>query len=98
MGNRKVIKSEILKNVRVSTGVRSKDVKAVYEAIIEEIEKALVNGNDVMLYGFGSFILKKHKGQPVQFGAPVKLDDYYVLKFDASDIMMDQINENLKEK
>ncbi len=96
MGNKKVIKSEILKNVRDKTGVKSKDVKAVYESILDERYNALANGDDVMLYGFGSFVLKKHKGQPVQFGAPVKLDDYYVLKFDASDVMMDKINENLK--
>ena len=96
MGNKRVIKSEILKNVRKTTGMKPKDVNIVYEAIISEIEKALIEGNDVMLYKFGSFVLKKHKGQPVQFGAS-RLEDYYVLKFDASDAVMDQINKNLKK-
>ena len=74
------------------------DVRTVYDALVSKIKEIVVSGQDLSLTGFGSFTLKKHKGHPVQFEANEdSVDDYVVLKFTASDVLMNSIRTAFKE-
>lgn len=95
---RKVNKNEFLSAVAKNSGFNVTVVKAVYVAFIEEIKHVVCNGYDLSLTGFGSFVLKKHKGHPVQFEAKTDtVKDYIVLKFAASDVLMTDIRKNYEE-
>ena len=95
---RKVNKNEFLSAVAKNSGFNVTVVKAVYTAFIEEIKNVVCNGYDLSLTRFGSFVLKKHKGHPVQFEAKTDtVKDYVVLKFAASDVLITDIRKNYEE-
>ena len=52
-------KADIVSEIAKSTGIEKVQVQAVVEAFMESVTGSLIQGNDVFLRGFGSFIIKK---------------------------------------
>ena len=52
-------KAEIVNEVAKSTGIEKITVQTVVEAFMESVKENMIEGNNVYLRGFGSFILKK---------------------------------------
>jgi DNA-binding protein HU-beta len=52
-------KAEIVADIANNTGIEKVAVQATVEAFMESVKKALVEGENVYLRGFGSFIVKK---------------------------------------
>lgn len=100
MGNR-VNRSEILANVAERTGFALPDVKAVYEAFLDEVIDQSVGGNTVVLNGFGTFYVQSHKGHPIRFESfrhKGAIEDYLVFKFSASHSMNDKLRKLSESK
>lgn len=92
MQHDKMNKNEFLSRIAKRNNLTLNDVKTVYDAIINELKIVVCSGQDLSLTGFGTFSLKKHKGHPVQFEAKSDVvNDYVVLKFTASDVLMSHI-------
>ena len=51
-------KAEIVREISSKTGIERKIVLQVVEGMMESIKSSLVNGEEVFLRGFGSFIIK----------------------------------------
>lgn len=54
-------KADIVSEIAKSTGVEKVQVMAIVEAFMDSVKGSLVNGNNVYLRGFGSFIIKTRK-------------------------------------
>lgn len=52
-------KADIVSEIAKSTGIEKVQVQMVVEAFMESVKGSLIQGNDVFLRGFGSFIVKK---------------------------------------
>ena len=52
-------KAEIVKQIAETTGTDKATVLNVVEAFMATVKEDMINGQDVYLRGFGSFILKK---------------------------------------
>lgn len=52
-------KSDIINEVSKNTGVEKKTVLIVVEAFMESVKDSLIDGKNVYLRGFGSFVVKK---------------------------------------
>jgi len=52
-------KADIVSEIAKSTGIEKKQVQDVVVAFMESVKGSLIQGNDVFLRGFGSFIVKK---------------------------------------
>ncbi len=52
-------KADIVSEIAKSTGIEKVQVQTVVEAFMESVKGSLIQGNDVFLRGFGSFIIKK---------------------------------------
>ena len=88
----RVNKNEFLERIATRTGRGLADVHAMYDEFVGELQSIVCNGQDLSLTGFGTFSLRKHKGHPVQFEAACNtVEDYVVLKFTASDVLMSKI-------
>ena len=93
----KINKNEFLGRISKNTGVDPNVVKSIYNAIVSETVDVLCDNKNLSLTGFGVFSLKSHKGHPVQFEAKQdKVEDYIVMKFTASDVLISRIRENIK--
>ena len=51
-------KADIVSEIAKSTGIEKVQVQTVVEAFMESVKGSLIQGNDVFLRGFGSFIVK----------------------------------------
>lgn len=51
-------KADIVKEIATSTGIEKQVVLSVVEGMMESIKNSLINGEEVFLRGFGSFIIK----------------------------------------
>lgn len=95
---RKVNKNEFLEEIAAKSNMPLSDVRVIYDAIVDGVKNVVCNGQDLSLTGFGTFSLKKHKGHPVQFEAKSDtVQDYVVLKFAASDVLMSKIRSAYAE-
>ncbi len=52
-------KADIVNEISANTGIDKKTVLKTVEALMETVRDSLVDGNNVYLRGFGSFIVKK---------------------------------------
>jgi len=52
-------KADIVNEIAKNTGIEKVTVQKYVEAMMETIKHSMVNGNNVYLRGFGSFIVKK---------------------------------------
>lgn len=92
----KVNRAEFLARVSKRTGVRREVVVAVYGGIVDELVDVMQGGSQLLLTGFGSFYLQRHKGHPVQFsGGSDMVSDYDVLKFSPSNIMTKRVRTDV---
>ena len=70
-----------------------------YTEIVDGIAYYTGNGYELSLTGFGVFVMKHHKGHPVQFGkSKSKVSDYDVLKFSASDVLNRRLRNMVKNR
>ena len=51
-------KSEIVTEIAAKTGIEKQVVMQVVEGMMETIKTSMINGEEVFLRGFGSFIIK----------------------------------------
>ena len=54
-------KADIVNEIAKSTGVEKVQVQAIVEAFMENVKGAMIEGKNVYLSGFGSFIIKTRK-------------------------------------
>lgn len=52
-------KADIVKEIARQTGIEKTVVLEVVEAMMERIRTSMINGEEVFLRGFGSFIIKR---------------------------------------
>ena len=52
-------KADIVNEIAKNTGIEKVTVQKTVEALMETIKHSMINGNNVYLRGFGSFIVKK---------------------------------------
>lgn len=51
-------KAEIVSEIAAKTGLEKQVVLTVVESMMDSIKTSMINGNEVFLRGFGSFIIK----------------------------------------
>lgn len=94
MQKKKINKSQLLSGAAKKHGIDLAILQRDYSIIVDEIVEKAKQGYEVSLTGFGVYVLKKHKGHPVQFGSKsTHVKDYEVLKFSASDALNRKLRE-----
>lgn len=52
-------KAEIVREIADKTGIEKQVVMQIVEGMMESIRNSMINGEEVFLRGFGSFIIKR---------------------------------------
>lgn len=52
-------KAEIVSEIASKTGIDKREVLMVVESLMDTIKTTMINGEEVFLRGFGSFIIKR---------------------------------------
>jgi DNA-binding protein HU-beta len=90
-----VNKNDLIAAVADTSGLSRSDAANAVEGVFEAIQKALVNGDDVRLVGFGTFTVAKRKastGRNPQTGEPMDIKASNQPKFKAGKGLKDAVN------
>ena len=88
-------KADLVEAIAVGTGLSKKDTGVVVDLILENISRALCEGDKVELRGFGSFKVKERgsrKARNPRTGAAVDVPSKLVPYFKASNELKDLVD------
>ncbi|BDI60747.1 HU family DNA-binding protein [Qipengyuania nanhaisediminis] len=88
-------KNELTSAVAETSGLSKSDASNAVEAVFDTIQKALANGDEVRLVGFGTFSVAKRKestGRNPRTGEPMTIKASNQPKFKAGKGLKDAVN------
>ncbi len=88
-------KIDIIDSVYETLGLSKKDAIRIIESLFDIIKDDLEKGNNVMISGFGKWVVKakkERKGRNPQTGGEMKIDARKVVTFRASNVLRDAVN------
>lgn len=94
-------KAEIVNEIVIQTGIEKVAVEATVEAIMETIKKSMVNGENIYLRGFGTFLLKKRAekiGRNITRNTALKIPAHMIPAFKPSKEFVAAIKTKVKIK
>ena len=92
-------KLKLVNDVAGMTGKQRKDVEDIVETTMWVIKENMVNGRNIYLRGFGSFILKKRAtkvGRNIAAGTPVVIPEHYTPAFKPAKSFVNRVKNNVK--
>ena len=88
-------KNELIGTVAESCGLSKSDASNAVEGVFDAIQKALADGDEVRLVGFGTFSVAKRKastGRNPRTGEPMEIKASNQPKFKAGKGLKDDVN------
>lgn len=86
---------QLVERIAKEYGMTKQDTRAWFDAIFDELGKAIVEG-DVVIYGFGSFRHKSRAprlGRDIKKGIPVHIPARTSVQFELSDKLLEDLRE-----
>ena len=91
-----ITKKDIVEDISARTGLTQVDTKAIVECFLDSIIKAMSNGNNIEIRGFGRFKIKERKerlARNPRTGESVKVDAGIKPFFEASRELTKLLND-----
>jgi len=92
-------KAEIVADIASKTGVEKVAVQAVVESFMEVVKTSMINGENVYLRGFGSFIIKSRAektGRNISKNTTIIIPAHNIPAFKPAKSFVNQVKENTK--
>ena len=90
-------KEDIITNVYNQVGLSKKQSRSVVETLLEIIKSRLEDGEDLLISGFGKFVVKDktaRRGRNPQTTEDLQLRARRVVVFKTSGVLRNKMNEN----
>ena len=88
-------KDHLVSSIGNRLGISKFESLRILESVLETVKTSLSNGEDVLLSGFGKFIVRKkeaRRGRNPQTGEDLTLEPRRLITFKCSSVMRDRIN------
>jgi integration host factor subunit alpha len=88
-------KADIIGSIQSQFDISRPESSRLVESLLETIKATLVNGEDVLISGFGKFIVKgkaARRGRNPQTGGDLTLEPRRVIPFKCSALLREKIN------
>ena len=92
-------KADIVNDISEKTGIEKMAVQATVEAFMKTIRNSMVEGKNVYLRGFGTFVVKKRAekiGRNISKNTTVVIPAHYIPAFKAAKTFSDRVKRNVK--
>lgn len=92
-------KAEIVADIANKTGIEKVAVQAVVESFMESVKETMVNGENVYLRGFGSFIIKERAektGRNISKNTTIVIPAHKIPSFKPAKSFVTEVKENTK--
>lgn len=91
-------KAEIVARISEKSGIEKVDVQSIVEAFMNEVKGSLVNGENVYLRGFGSFIIKERAektGRNISKNTTIIIPAHNIPAFKPAKVFVDEVKDNV---
>lgn len=92
-------KADIVNEISEKTGIEKMVVQATVEAFMKTIRNSMVEGKNVYLRGFGTFVVKRRAekvGRNISKNTTVVIPAHYIPAFKAAKTFSDRVKKNVK--
>jgi DNA-binding protein HU-beta len=92
-------KADIVNEISEKTGIEKMTVQATIEAFMKTIRNSMVEGKNVYLRGFGTFVVKKRAekiGRNISKNTTVVIPAHYIPAFKPAKTFSDRVKRNVK--
>ena len=92
-------KAEIVAEVSNKTGIEKVAVQAVVESFMDSVKNSMVNGENVYLRGFGSFIIKERAektGRNISKNTTIIIPAHNIPAFKPAKTFVNAVKDNVK--
>jgi integration host factor subunit alpha len=93
-------KEKIINTLYYQVGLSKSQARLVIESLLEIIKQTMENGEDLLISGFGKFVVKNksaRRGRNPQTTEDLQLRARRVVVFKISGVLRDKINESAKD-
>lgn len=97
---KKMTKADIVNEISRTTGIEKVAVQATVEAFMESIKNSVVEGKNVYLRGFGSFVVKKRAektARNISKNVTIKIPEHFIPSFKPSKSFVNEVKGNVKK-
>ncbi|MFA9290431.1 MAG: HU family DNA-binding protein [Solirubrobacteraceae bacterium] len=94
-------KAEIVSIIANKLGVEKNETQVIIESFMKEVKSSLVEGNNVYLRGFGSFIVKTRAekiGRNIAKNQSIVIPTHNIPAFKPAKVFMEQVKKKVKVK
>ncbi len=92
-------KAEIVADIANKTGIEKVAVQAVVESFMDSLKETMVNGENVYLRGFGSFIIKERAektGRNISKNTTIVIPAHKIPAFKPAKSFVNEVKNNVK--
>ena len=92
-------KAEIIEEITNRTGIEKANVSSVVEAFFKVVKNSMVDGSNIYVRGFGSFIIKRRAAKPARIIAEKKtimIAEHYIPSFKPSKEFIKKVKDSSK--
>ena len=94
-------KADIINEIADKTGIEKVAVQASVEEFMKSVKNSMVNGENVYLRGFGSFIVKRRAektGRNISKNTTIIIPAHYVPAFKPAKTFSEKVKKNVKKE
>jgi DNA-binding protein HU-beta len=94
-------KAEIVADIANKTGIEKVAVQATVEAFMETLKNSMINGQNVYLRGFGSFIIKRRAektGRNISRNTTIIIPAHNIPAFKPAKTFVNKVKSSVKAK
>jgi len=92
-------KADIVNEIAKKTGIEKVTVQRTVEEFMESVKDSMVDGNNVYLRGFGSFIVKKRAkktARNISKNTTIIIPEHFIPAFKPSKSFINKVKNNIK--
>jgi DNA-binding protein HU-beta len=92
-------KADIVNEISKNTGIEKITVQKTVEAFMDTVKDSLVDGNNVYLRGFGSFIVKKRAektARNISRNTTIIIPEHFIPSFKPAKTFVIQVKDKVK--
>ena len=92
-------KADIVNEIAKKTGIEKVTVQRTVEEFMNSVKESMVDGNNVYLRGFGSFIVKKRAkktARNISKNTTIIIPEHFIPAFKPSKSFINKVKNNIK--
>jgi len=92
-------KADLINKISDKTGIAKVDVLVALESFFKEIKVSLIEGENVYIRGFGSFVVKKRAkkiGRNIKKNIAIEIPEHYIPVFKPAKVFSEKVKRSVK--